>query len=115
MNGKLVGATVLLCFAALSSPLASQQPAEPAAVYARQCASCHGATGAPNPAMVRSLGAIPDFSDGRAMAAIPDSVLITVVTAGKGRSMPAYRTRLTPEQVRALVAYLRTLSRPPAR
>lgn len=115
MNGRLVGATAMLAIAALTSPLASQQPTEPAAVYARQCASCHGATGAPNPAMVRSLGAMPDFSDARVMAAFPDSVLIAVVTAGKGRSMPAYRTRLTPDQVRALVAYVRTLSRPPSR
>jgi mono/diheme cytochrome c family protein len=97
-----------------ASALAAQTPAPDAAqLWTRNCASCHGATGAPNPAMVRSMGAIPDFSNPRTMAALADSTLVNAISSGKGRTMPAYRTRLTPEQIRALVAYMRSLGRNP--
>jgi mono/diheme cytochrome c family protein len=96
-----------------ASPVAAQTPAAPdgAQLYTRNCASCHGATGAPSAAMLRSMPALPDFSNARTMAALADSTLVNVITNGKGRAMPAYRTRLTPEQVRLIVAHLRTLSR----
>lgn len=118
MIGKVAVAIGLVSLVALSAgpaALLAQQPADPGQLYARNCASCHGATGTPNPAMVRSLGAIPNFADARVMGLLADSVLLNAVTAGKGRNMPAYRARLSPEQIRALVTYLRTLSRPPGR
>ncbi|MBI4542340.1 MAG: cytochrome c [Gemmatimonadetes bacterium] len=110
MNGKLVVACGLVTLVTQVGALQAQQ-GDAGQLYARNCASCHGTTGTPNPAMVRSMGAIPDFAEPRALAARPDSVLIGAVTAGKGRNMPAYRSRLTPEQIRALVAFLRTLGR----
>ena len=94
-----------------SSLRAQAAPApDGAQLFARNCSSCHGAAGVPNPAMVRSLGAIPDFTDARAMAAVADTTMTNVVTNGKGRTMPAYKTRLTPEQVHAIVTYVRSLS-----
>jgi mono/diheme cytochrome c family protein len=108
---KRLGPAVLLLAGAVTRSGAAQAPATDAAQqYTRLCASCHGATGVPVPAMVRSLGAIPDLSDAGAMRAQPDSTLEHAITAGKGR-MPAYRTRMTPEQIRAMVAYVRTLGR----
>lgn len=115
MKAKRVVVCGLLAMAAGTARLAAQQPTDAAALYARQCASCHGATGAPNPAMVRSLGTIPDFTDARGMAAQPDSVLQAAIAGGKGRNMPAYRSRLSAEQIRALVTYVKTLSRRPVR
>ena len=104
----------LVAMVALTAGAAAQQPTDAAALYARQCASCHGAAGTPNPAMARSLGAIPDFADARGVAAQPDSVLQAAITGGKGRTMPAYRSRLTADQIRALVTYVKSLSRRPA-
>jgi mono/diheme cytochrome c family protein len=115
MKAKRVVVCGLLAMAALTAGAAAQQPTDAAALYARQCASCHGATGAPNPAMARSLGTIPDFTDARVMAAQPDSVLEAAIAAGKGRNMPAYRSRLSAAQIRALVTYVKTLSRRPVR
>lgn len=115
MKAKRVVMCGLLAMAALTAGAAAQQPTDAAAVYARQCASCHGATGAPNPAMVRSLGTIPDFTDARVMAAQPDSVLEAAIAGGKGRNMPAYRSRLSAAQIRALVTYVKTLRRPAVR
>ena len=95
-----------------ATALQAQAAAAPdgATLFARNCASCHGANGVPNPAMVSRLGAIPDFTDARVMGAIADTTLFNVVTNGKGRTMPAYRTRLTPDQVHLVVAYVKTLS-----
>ncbi len=104
----LVALTLAAGTAAAQTPAAAPDGAQ---LYARNCASCHGATGAPSAAMLRSMTALPDFSNARTLAGKADSTLVNVVTNGKGRAMPAYRTRLTPEQVRAIVAYLRTLSR----
>lgn len=87
----------------------AQQPADAASTYAKTCASCHGAKGTPSPSMAHSMG-IPDFA-AATMASIPDSVLKNVVSAGKGRMMPSYKTRFTAEQIAQLVTYIRTFSR----
>jgi len=87
--------------------LRAQQPSDAASTYAKVCASCHGAKGSPSATMAHSMG-IPDFAGG-AIATVPDSVLKGVITNGKGRMMPSYKTRFTPEQIAALVAYIRTL------
>ena len=109
MNRKgtlVVTATALVLGAGL---LLAQQAPDGAALYTRNCASCHGATGVPNATMVRSLGPIPDFT-AASMTSVADSTLINTITGGKNK-MPAYRTRLNPEQVRAVVGYVRTLVR----
>jgi mono/diheme cytochrome c family protein len=108
--GSLAAAGLALVLGAATLHAQAAPAADGAQLFARSCASCHGAAGVPNPAMVRSLGAIPDFSDAHVMGALADSTMVNVVTNGKGRSMPAYKTRLTPDQVRAVVAYVRTLS-----
>lgn len=87
----------------------AQQPTDAAAVYARECASCHGPKGTPNAAMGRAMG-IPNLA-AASEAAVPDSVLRNAILNGKGRGMPAYKARLKSEEVAALVAYLRAFSR----
>lgn len=111
MRRNVVMTLALGSLAAMAGAARAQQPIDAAQLFARNCASCHGTAGAPNPAMVRSLGPIPDFTDPRALASTPDSVLINAVTAGKGRNMPRYQGRLTADQIRALVAYVKTLAR----
>jgi mono/diheme cytochrome c family protein len=88
--------------------LRAQQPADAASIYAKTCASCHGAKGTPSSAMASMH--IPDFASS-ALASIPDSTLRNTVSAGKGRMMPSYKTQFTPEQIAALVTYIRTFSR----
>lgn len=113
MSRMFVVATAVAALAFHAGTLAAQAP-DGAQLYTRNCVTCHGATGVPNAAMVRSLGAIPDFSDARTMGAIADSTLVNAVANGKGRGMPAYKTRLTAEQIRAIVAHVRTLGRRPS-
>ena len=87
----------------------AQQPTDAGSLYARTCASCHGAKGTPSPGMARGMG-IPDLA-AASMAAVTDSALSDAVLNGKGRTMPAYKSRLTSAQIAALVAYIRTFSR----
>jgi mono/diheme cytochrome c family protein len=71
-----------------------------AAVYGSSCSSCHGAKGE---------GAIgPKLAGGAVVARFPNAQDETaVVTNGRG-SMPAWRNRLTPDQIEAVVEYTRT-------
>jgi mono/diheme cytochrome c family protein len=72
-----------------------------AEIYAASCAGCHGADG--------GGGTGPQLSDGSVVAAFPDAAdEVTFVTDGDG-SMPAFGSRLSPEQIQQVVDYTRTL------
>ena len=109
MTGKVLVVSMVLGLVAAGS-LAAQQPADGAGTYAKTCASCHGPAGAPSAAMVHAMAGLPDFT-AAAMASVPDSTLRNVITNGKGRMMAAYKGRLTPEQIAAVIAYIRTLAK----
>jgi len=108
MNRKHVMAAAAVAILAGARALPAQTSAQtPGQTYTATCAACHGPAGAPSAEMVRMMGAMPDFATRRAPA---DSIWVRSITAGKGR-MPAYGGRLNPAQVRAMVAYLRTLKK----
>ncbi len=90
------------------SALRAQQATDAATLYARNCASCHGAKGTPSSAMASMH--MPDFAS-NALASVADSTLRNTVSAGKGRMMLAYKAKLTAEQIAALVTYIRTFSK----
>ena len=70
-----------------------------ARVYSANCASCHGATGV-------GVGGI-DLRRGRLPRAATDEALAALVAAGiPGTGMPAFR--LTPDEMRGLVAFVRS-------
>ncbi len=102
----VVVATVVLV-AALAGTAQAQQPNPAAQLYTANCAVCHGPAGTPAAGMVHAMGAMPDFATVTAPA---DSVWVHAITAGKGK-MPAMGSRLTPAQIRSLVAYLHTLKK----
>ena len=86
--------------------LRAQQPADAPALFAKTCASCHGAKGSPSPTMAHSMH-VPDFAAG-AVASVPDSVLKNTIANGKPPMMPSYKARFSTEQIAALVSYIRT-------
>ncbi len=102
----LAGVVVLASAAALQA----QQPADAASVYTKSCASCHGAKGTPAASMAQAMH-IPDLARA-AVAAMPDSALKAEIANGKtGTAMQGYKSRLTAEQIAALVTYIKTFSR----
>jgi mono/diheme cytochrome c family protein len=108
MNVRMAITAAAVALVAGAGRLTAQQPETPAAQYTRTCAACHGQAGVPAPAMATSMG-IPNFTDPHGVAAKPDSVLAASIHNGKGK-MPAYGSRLTAEQIRALVTYIKALS-----
>jgi mono/diheme cytochrome c family protein len=72
-----------------------------AAVFANNCARCHGANGE------GQLG--PQLSDGKVKKAFPNaSAEVAFVTQGKD-GMPSFDGVLTPTEIQQVVAYTRTL------
>jgi mono/diheme cytochrome c family protein len=94
-----------LVVASLSVPVLAQSGAD---TYKSKCAMCHGADGLAATQMGKMLK-IPSFKDPTLVKA-PDSQLIDVTTNGKAK-MPAYKSTLSAGQIKAVVAYIRTLQK----
>ena len=72
------------------------------------CAACHGAEGKGNPA----LGA-PNLADKVWLHGWGEDAIIAMVNHGKTNVMPGHGSRLTPEQIHVLTAYVWGLSNTP--
>jgi cytochrome c oxidase cbb3-type subunit 3 len=70
------------------------------------CAACHGADGKGNAA----IGA-PNLADKVWLHGWGEDAIVEIVRTGKSNVMPAHGTRLSPEQVHVLGAYVWKLSR----
>jgi len=111
----LLGGSVL---ALLFLPHPIPKKAAPAQrVYLANCAPCHGANGRGSWRATIFLVRPGDLTDPKAIAALPDDYLFTLVknggaTIGKP-GMPAFGYHLTDDEIHALVAYVRTLSSTP--
>jgi cytochrome c oxidase cbb3-type subunit 3 len=69
------------------------------------CAACHGVDGRGNPA----LGA-PNLTDKVWLHGWGEEAVVAMVNNGKVNVMPAHGSRLTPEQIHVLAAYVWSLS-----
>jgi|SRR5271165_1782003 len=70
------------------------------ALYKSKCAMCHGADGKKAAGHDLSSAAVQKESD---------ADLTAVITNGKAPKMPKYADKLKPEEIKGLVAYIRTL------
>jgi cytochrome c6 len=77
------------------------------ALYKSKCAACHGADGTGS-ATGKKMGA-HDFTTADVQG-MSDADLATIITNGKNK-MPKYGASLKPEDVKGLVAYIRTLKK----
>lgn len=92
--------------------VAAVVPAEspdPAAVYKTNCAACHGADGKGQGPMGKALHVKDLASD--EVQALSDQDLKKIIADGKGK-MPAYKSKLSDDDIAALVTFIRSL-RPP--
>lgn len=98
-------ALLLAIIAVLIAPLAAYA-ADGAAVYKAKCASCHGPDGKGETSIGKSMKL-------RSLASAEvqktsDADLTKVISDGKGK-MPAYKGKLSADEIKALVAFIRTL------
>jgi mono/diheme cytochrome c family protein len=96
--------------------LAPSTPGTPAfrALFGQRCAKCHGADGTGSPAR-DLLPEIPNFTTASWQAQRSDAQLLASILDGRGQGMPPVRGKIGAEQVRGLVAYVRSFASTPAR
>ena len=128
MRRLVIGLTLLLfgCGDSGSPPTPPSQPAaapaSPApvqadALYKQYCASCHGPDGKGNGPAAAALSVKPaDHTNPAVMSKISDTELFKAIkeggqAVGKSPAMPPWGGTLKDEQIRALVAYVRSLAK----
>ncbi|PYT02154.1 MAG: hypothetical protein DMF65_07245 [Acidobacteria bacterium] len=114
-----VGVVVFVVFAAtaasgVSSPGDTRRGKSSAvasgrSVYAANCARCHGADGTSHTTMGEMTQA-RDLTDAAWQSRRSAARMIASVTNGRGE-MPAFKRRLSRQEIAAAVAYVRTLKR----
>jgi cytochrome c6 len=80
--------------------------ADAAGTWNAQCASCHGKDGSGNTMMGKKLG-LKDYTKEQSFS---DAEATNVIKNGKGK-MKAYKDKLSDADVKALVAYVRSLKK----
>lgn len=96
----LVGAVVL--------STAARPDDKSAALYKQKCVACHGADGKAETPAGKSMG-VHSFQDPETVK-MSDQELADIIEKGKGK-MPKYSSSLKPDEIKAMVAYIRTLGK----
>jgi mono/diheme cytochrome c family protein len=88
--------------------------ADPKTNWANHCAQCHGPTGKGDTKMGKMLGAM-DLTDPKKQASFTDAKAAAAIKDGikqNGRTtMKAFGGKLSDDEIKALVAYTRTLKK----
>jgi len=80
-------------------------------IYQERCVACHGEDGKGKPKKGRELKA-KDFTRARWQKHTSDEEIVETITNGiRKKKMPAFKDKLTPEQIRALVPWLRSFGK----
>ena len=105
---RRVGAGILGLAVTLASSSALHAQ-DAAALFKTKCAVCHAADGSGSGAMGKQLG-VPDLRSDEAQKQT-DAQLTDIITNGKGTKMPASKGKLTDDQIKGLVGYIRSLAK----
>lgn len=105
---KALTVLTLCILIAAPSAFAGGGGSDGAAIYKAKCAMCHGPDGAGQTPMgknmkLRALGSAEVQKQ-------TDAELVKWIADGKGK-MPAYKGKLTPADIDAVVAFIRTLKK----
>jgi cytochrome c6 len=100
---------VLLLLALVLVVAAPSQAQDAAGLYKAKCVVCHSDDGSGSGATGKQLGAKDLRSDD--VQKQTDAQLNDSITNGMGKKMPAYKGKLTDDQIKGLVAYIRDLAK----
>jgi cytochrome c6 len=103
-----IGQKLCLACALIFIVGASARADDSASLFKTKCAACHGADGSANTSMGKSLK-IRDLGSAEVQKQT-DAQLTEIISDGKS-PMPAYKGKLTEEQIKGLVAYIRSLKK----
>lgn len=73
-------------------------------LYETKCAQCHGKDGVAKPPGKGSR----NFNDPAYQSSATEPSIVAITAEGRGK-MPAYRAKLSDEQIRAVAAHVKTL------
>jgi len=99
-------ATVSVIIAVVLASSGAAFGADAAALWAQHCASCHGKDGTGTTVMGKKLG-LKDYTKDQGFS---DAEATNVIKNGKGK-MKGYKDKLSDADVKALVAYVRSLKK----
>jgi len=107
--------TIVMTLIGLYMGLAiSSRAADPKTNWANNCAQCHGADGRANTKMGQQLSA-KDLTDPKVQASFTDAKATQSIKEGVKQggktTMKAFGGKLTDDEIKALVAYVRTLKK----
>lgn len=102
----VLGAGVLAAMGMLSVPARSEDKS--AATFKQKCASCHGPDGKGETPAGKAMK-VRSFADADAKK-MSDQELADAIEKGKGK-MPKYGASMKPEEIKAMVAYIRSLAK----
>jgi mono/diheme cytochrome c family protein len=103
MTQLLRAAAVILLSASIAGPAFAQAPGD---LYKSKCAMCHGADGHGATAIGQKMGARSFASP--VVAKESNQQLFDITKDGKNK-MPPYKGKLTDDQIKDLVKYIRSL------
>ena len=75
-------------------------------VFVSSCASCHDESGKGKELFAKN--GIPDFTDATWQKKESDEELLDVIRNGDGPIMPAWKDKLSEEEIQAVLAYVRS-------
>jgi cytochrome c6 len=103
---RLMKASVSVIIAVVLASSGAAFGADAAALWAQHCASCHGKDGSGTTMMGKKLG-LKDYTKEQGFS---DAEATNVIKNGKGK-MKGYKDKLSDADVKALVAYVRSLKK----
>jgi len=100
---RILTLSAVLCLSVFATSSFGQSSAD---LYKTKCAMCHGADGKGATPMGPKIG-VRDFHS-PVVAKETDAEMFTLTKEGKNK-MPAYKGKLTDDQIKDVVKYIRTL------
>jgi cytochrome c6 len=85
------------------------QAQDAGALFKSKCGVCHAPDGSGSGAMGKQLG-LRDLGSAEVQKQT-DAQLTDIITNGKGGKMPAYKGKITDDQIKGLVEYVRSLAK----
>jgi mono/diheme cytochrome c family protein len=83
----------------------------PKEIFEQRCVACHGADGKAQTKKGRQLKA-KDFTKARFQQHTTDKEIVDAITNGiKKKKMPAFKDKLSPEEIQSLVGYVRAFGK----
>ncbi len=106
--------TILLAVALCIAAMTSMRAAEVKENWEKHCQKCHGADGKGNTKMGRQSG-VKDYTDPKVQAELKDENAVKIIKEGivekDKRKMDPYKDKLTDEEIKALIAYIRAFKK----